>query len=286
MHATMIIMGIMAFIAISMAAKPLHFAYEMQQASDCMKPESERGKIKNFMAFARISLGSNLDAIRGKLGGVVYSQSRSVATQRKRLKPRNPQTPYQTAIRANMSQYSKSWADLTDNQRNSWIAAAKTFTKKNIFGGTYNTTGNKLFVAYNMEATLNGLGSQIATYFVPTPPTTIIQGSGLTASAGAQTMTFTATNAAPTNGVCVIEATPQLSAGISNITGKFKVISRSAVAASALVIGNCASAYIAKFGPLIQGQKIWVKIYTSNNNAAGQVTKYPASAIMVCTVGA
>ena len=233
---------------------------------------------------AKVSPGEAISDIRGKLGNVVFSPTRSVLMLRKRVKPTNPQSSYQTSIRADMALFSQAWDSLTDGQRLSWTSAAKNTIKKNIFGGKYATTGNKLFIAYNMEASMNGGTSEILTYFTPTAPATIVAGSALTASSGSQTITFTASHAAPTNGVVIIEATPGMRAGVSNIKGKYRVVSRSATGATAMTIGNLTAAYLAKFGALIQGTRITVKLYTSNNDATGQVVKYIAPTVMSCVV--
>jgi hypothetical protein len=73
-------------------------------------------------------------------------------------------------------------------------------------------------------------------------------------------------------------------AGVSNIKGKYRVVSRSATGATAMTIGNLTAAYLAKFGALIQGTRITVKLYTSNNDATGQVVKYIAPTVMSCVV--
>jgi len=183
-----------------------------------------------------------------------------------------------------MALYSAAWDGLTDGERLGWVTAASTIVKKNIFGAKYYTTGNKLFIAFNIEAALNGGTSTINSYFVPTAPTAIVNGTGLAASSSAQTVTFTASGAAPTNGVVIVQATPCLKQGISNIKGKYRVVSRSAKAASAATIGNLTSAYIARLGELTQNTRIYVRLYTTNNDVNGQVIKYASSTVMSCIV--
>ena len=233
---------------------------------------------------AKVVPGEAISEIRGKLGNVVFTPGRSVLALRSRVKPKNPQSSFQIAVRADMALFSAAWDALTDAQRLAWSAVAATTIKKNVYGGKYATTGNKLFIAYNMEAAMNGGVSQINSVFTPTAPANIVNGSGLAASSSSQTITFTASHAAPTNGVVIIEATPCMKAGISNIKGKFRVVSRSATAATTAAIGNMTAAYLAKFGALIQGTRITVKLYTSNNDATGQVVKYQSSTVMSCVV--
>ena len=284
MTTTLLIIGIVTAAMCLRNYKKIDLAYELSAYSQGERKTTPVQRFKNFLAFAKVLPGDSISEIRGKVGNTVFTPGRSVLALRRRVKPKNPQSSYQTAVRADMALYSAAWDALTDAQRLSWTSAAATTIKKNIFGGKYATTGNKLFIAFNMEAAMNGGTVQIDTYFTPTAPANLIDGSALAASSSAQTIAFTASHAAPTNGVCIIEATPCMKAGISNIKGKYRVISRSATGASTATIGNLTAAYIAKFGALIQGTRISVKLYTSNNDATGQVIKYASSSIISAVV--
>jgi hypothetical protein len=284
MEATMLVFSMVLAAMFLMNYKRLDLAYELSAYAQGDRKTTGMQRFKNFLAFAKVLPGEAISDIRGKLGNTVFTPGRSVLALRKRVKPKNPQSASQSEVRADMALYSSAWDALTDGQRLGWINAAATTVKKNIFGAKYNTTGNKLFIAFNMEASMNGGTSTIDSYFIPTAPTAIVNGSALAASSSAQTITFTASGAAPTNGVVIVEATPGLKQGISNVKGKYRVVLRSAKAASATTIGNLTAAYTARLGALIQGTRIYVKLYTTNNDATGQVIKYASSTTLSCIV--
>ena len=233
---------------------------------------AELGAIKNF---ARIQLASNLDDARGKIGNIVYSKGRSVHTQRKRVKPTNPQTSYQATIRAYIKQFSAAWRSLDPDVIVAWNQMALTLTKSNVFGGKYHTTGHKLFVAWNSEAFMNGATVQIDNPFTVTIPT-VVQISAIDPdSTGTPHFTVTTDVAVPANSKLIIECTAQVSAGISNFKGKFR---RVAVLTGGTASGaqNITTAYTDRFGDLISGKKIAVRMYTTNDDAGKQVLKFKA----------
>ena len=90
---------------------------------------------------ARIQLASNNDDIRGKIGNIVYGKGRSVHTQRKRVKPTNPQTSYQNVVRARFALASSNWKSLSQTHILTWNEAAKQITKSNVFGGKFHPSG-------------------------------------------------------------------------------------------------------------------------------------------------
>ena len=224
---------------------------------------------------ARIQPAANIEAIRGKVGNNVFSKGRSVATLRKRVKPFNPQSSAQTQVRSFTKKFSQAWSGLTENQRIGWNNAALESLKSNVFGGKYHTTGHKLFVAFNVEAFLNGATVTITDPFTLTVNSTV-QISALTASAtGTPALSVTTDIAVPTNSVLIVEATAPLSAGVYNVKGKYR---RIAILPSATVSGaqNILAAYTDKFGSLVAGKKVHVRAFTTNGDASKLVAKYKA----------
>ena len=110
---------------------------------------------------ARIQLASNLDDARGKIGNIVYSKGRSVHTQRKRVKPTNPQTSYQNEVRTRFSAISSSWRTLEQDQILAWNEAAKQITNSNVFGGKYHPNGFTYYQKCNNLLLLLGYALQI-----------------------------------------------------------------------------------------------------------------------------
>ena len=226
---------------------------------------------------ARIQLASNNDDIRGKIGNIVYGKGRSVHTQRKRVKPSNPQTSYQTQIRAFIKQFSSAWRSLTQDQITAWNQAALQLMKSNVFGGKYHTTGHKLFVAWNTEAFMNGASVEITDPFSVTIPA-VVQISNFDTTLGPPyTMHFVTDIAVPANSKLIVEATPCISPGISNVKGKFRRIAE--------IAGGTASGtqqiyadFQTRFGDKVTGKKVFIRAFTTNNDASKQVMLFKAGA--------
>jgi hypothetical protein len=237
--------------------------------------EGIAAKIGAISPMARIQLASNLDDARGKIGNIVYSKGRSVHTQRKRVKPTNPQTSYQSQIRAYVKQFSTAWRSLDPAKIIAWNQQALDLMKSNVFGGKYHTTGHKLFVAWNSQAFMNGATVQINDPFTVTVPA-VVQISALNGTGGStQTLTITTDIPVPTNSSLILEATPQISAGISNAKGKYR---RFSILPGGTVAGvqDVYDDYQARFGDLITDKKMFLRAFTTNNDALKQVILYKA----------
>lgn len=239
------------------------------------------GAIKTF---ARISLASNNDDIRGKIGGIVYSKGRSVHTQRRRLKPFNPQTSFQTTVRSLTKKFSQAWRSLDQEDIVAWNEQAALSSKSNIFGGKYRTTGHKLFVAYNVEAFLNGATVQIDTPFTMTAGTSVTLVAINPDSTGTPKFEITVDAAPAANSKVIVFASNQLSAGISNFTGKMRRITELVASDFTSEVADIIDEYTARFGDLIADKKISVQLFYTNADASKQVIKNKAGAALAKTV--
>ena len=208
---------------------------------------------------ARIQLASNNDDIRGKIGNIVYGKGRSVHTQRKRVKPTNPQTSFQTRVRSLVSAFSSAWRSLTQDQMLSWNQLALQSFKSNVFGGKYHTTGHKLFIATNVNAALVEYTSTIYGPANPDHPHysgaintfTVSQGGPINVSIFLEEVI-------PTGAYLVVEATPMFSPGISAFKRKFvpiKVFKEGTTAGAK----NITTEFTDRFGSLILGKKCAVR---------------------------
>ena len=205
---------------------------------------------------ARIQLASNNDDIRGKIGNIVYGKGRSVHTQRKRVKPTNPQTSYQTTIRSLVSAFSSAWRSLTQDQIIAWNLIALQSFKSNVFGGKYHTTGHKLFIATNVNASLCEYSSTIYGPANPDHPHYTGRISGFTVDQvfPMGVMTCTMAEVVPSGAYCIIEATPPLSAGISALKRKFVPIKLLKTGDGGVAIDLTAD-YETRFGTILVGKK-------------------------------
>lgn len=200
--------------------------------------------------------------IRNKLNGSVFSKNRYGSYMRTKVTPVNPQSTAQMAVRNRLSTNSQAWRALTETQRQSWISAAPQFPVTDIFGNPKILAGNALYVALN-----NNLHN-IGTAPIDTAPSPVaisaLELVSLTATAGvpALSLVFTPT---PTSGdeYLVVEATPQLGAGIGFFKNQFRQIftDGDSVASPQTLLAE----YTARFGTLTAGMKIAVRAKIINN---------------------
>ena len=114
---------------------------------------------------AQVKVGGGITDIVGSIGGTTFARNRSGLYMRSRVKPINPKSARQSAIRAIVAQVSAHWSNtLTAIQRAAWAVFAAAIPAKNKLGETIYLTGFNQFVKSNI-ALLNG-GKAI----VPTAP--------------------------------------------------------------------------------------------------------------------
>lgn len=193
----------------------------------------------------------------GSVGNQTFSRGRSGAIIRQRSNPTQPRTAAQINARARLTSQSAAWRGLTDAQRAAWNAFANSFTVVNRLGTTINLTGAQCFVKINTTNLLNGAAVVTAPPALPAFVACLV--TGLTATAG--TPTLKATSVAPAAGTTyMFYVSPQVSAGKS-FQGAFAWILTSAVVTAGAF--DLLAAYTAKYGALIAGKKIFVKVVQS-----------------------
>lgn len=204
-------------------------------------------------------LSALLTQASGSLGGATAAKNRGGNYFRKRIAPVQPRTVAQQNVRSNLATIASSWKTLTADQVAGWNALASTLTLKDALGNSYNPSGINLYVANNRNL------SDIGEASIVDPPSTSISFddiSPLTLDVSAGTPTFTIAptiEAAPTGFKFLVSATPQLSSGVSYIgQSKYRVVE--SFAATAFASLNVLTAYTAKFGVLVEGQNIGVKV--------------------------
>jgi hypothetical protein len=85
---------------------------------------------------ARVETGALAEALRGKVGGVVFAQTPNGVVLMPRVVPRNPRTPAQTEVRANLARAVAAWGALTPAQAQAWAAYAATQVRADPKHGT------------------------------------------------------------------------------------------------------------------------------------------------------
>lgn len=193
----------------------------------------------------------------GSVGGVVYSRNRNGAYMRQRSMPTQPRTSAQVNQRARLSDASAAWRGLTAVQMASWIAFANSFTVANSLGTANHMTGTQAYVKVNSVNALNG-DAQVATppalpTFVPNTTT------GMTATAA--TPLVEVAGSSPAAGTkYMFYASPQVSAGVS-FNGQYRYLATFTTATSGNFV--LTTAYTTKFGTLVAGKKIFIKVVQS-----------------------
>ena len=186
---------------------------------------------------------------RGKLGGQVFSKTRSGSVIRTKVTPVNPQTQYQSVARALFGKISQRWRILTDVQRNAWASAAEEAAKTNVFGDQYFSSGKNFFQELNGNI-LNATDGSATIFDTPplqTPPPirTLV---AATFSLSGQEITLDLSGAlGSATAYLIIEVTPYASAGRRNFSGSFRKLL--VIAANGLPsAGDLYDFYVARFG--------------------------------------
>lgn len=227
---------------------------------------------------ARVKFGAMMVDARGKLGGHVFTKARSGATIRTKVTPLNGQTSAQGAVRSTFGTLSQSWRTLSEEQRIAWNNKAATVGKTNVFGDSYFPSGKNLYVAINTNI-LNAGGSAIKI-----PPVDIalpdVLLSGITFDSLAQALEVelqSLTN--PTGNTALVFCSPCLSKGVFNASGKERFVSAVNLTGTSTVADIYAD-YVAKYGALLSGSKIFVKVKIVNASS-GQSSPWFSESIII-----
>ncbi len=195
---------------------------------------------------------------RGKAGGHVFSKNRGGAYMRTKVTPANPQSTSQQSTRASLTRFAQGFRALSVANIAAWNGAVESFKSTNIFGDVKNPSGINLYVRLNTLIVLAG-GTPLT---APPLPAAVSALTALSATAAAGTPALSvvfAPTPVPANHTLIIEATKQLSPGVSSFKGKATVITTVAAAATSPV--DLLTAYNAKYGTLVAGLKINIRAY-------------------------
>lgn len=224
---------------------------------------------------SKIKWGAIVVDGRGKLGGHVFTKTRSGATMRTKVTPVNPQSPAQAAARSRLGSQSQAWRGLTEEQRIGWNDLAARTAKTNIFGDQYFPTGKNLFTGLNSNRLLI---SQTALPDAPEPvemPVVTFMEPEVNITEeeielNLQTVGVTEDRA------MIIEATAPMSAGRYNFDGSYRIITTAGVPSDPSAIW---ANYILKFGAPPAGSKIGFRAYYISEETGQQSPRFAAAGI-------
>jgi len=205
---------------------------------------------------AKLLFTAFLADARGKLNGSVFSKNRGGAYVRTKVTPTNPNTSFQSQVRARLASFSSAWRGLSATVRDQWNSAVATFARTNVFGAQKLLSGHQLYVGLNSSIAAAG-GSAITSPPLPLGATAITSLS-LTAAVGTTVMEATFAPTVPAGFAMVVEATEPMSPGISNYSNKFRQIAVTAAAATSPQ--DYWAGYVAKFGAPVAGQKVALRL--------------------------
>lgn len=220
----------------------------------------------------KIKWGAFITEGRGKAGGTVFSKGRYGAYARNKVTPVDRKTSFQQAVKVVLTLFSQAFRALSIDQINAWNAAASAgFTTTNIFGDSIKKTGLSLYVALNTNLRTIGVAA------ISNPPVQAAVGNMVdmapTIAVGATEIFVDGENAAGGSTVTagntlVVLASPPVSRGVSFVSSQMRIIGTIAAAADTATT-NMWSAYVAKFGAPVAGQKIFIGC-TAVNLTTGQ----------------
>lgn len=211
---------------------------------------------------AKVLFGIIATDMRGKLGGHVFAKNRGGAYVRTKVTPVNPQTVAQQSVRAVFTELTQGWRAISQTKIAAWNSAVQNFPRTNVFGNPKTLSGHQLFVGLNAQLGAAGQAS------ITNPPLPVGADAveSLTGAAAETGQTFSVAYlpaTVPSGHTAILDATAQVSPGQTNLNNKFRQVST--IAAAGTSPEDFAAAYTAKFGDLIAGQKIGLRMRFVNN---------------------
>lgn len=215
--------------------------------------------------------------IRNKLNGTVFAKNRYGLYGRTKVTPVNPQTTRQQANRAVFGNQSTAWRGLTQDQRNTWIAAAPLFPVTDVFGNSQILSGQALFVRLNSN--LVNIGESII-LTAPTPvsfPAVIM--TGLTADISSVELNAAMSVATDPPGFkSLFYATPNIPASRLYVKNRLRSIGVIGIASST---ANLLSGWSPQFGTMIAGQRITARFVLVSTTTGQMSVPSEATTIVV-----
>lgn len=228
---------------------------------------------------AKISFSPIVDDIRGALGNSVIQQGKANSIVRKRAIPSNPRSGAQISVRNLVSVRSKAWASLTEAQRTAWDSAASsaTWRQTDSMGRQFQLSGEQLYMKLNLQL------AAIDETAITSPPVkeafASLSVGTITATAGTPSLSVAYGGTLGANETLLLRMSNKASAGIMSAKSVSFVDIQYTAAASPI---NALTAYVARFGALVAGQKLWVELVqvnavTGEANVVGRASKIVAA---------
>ena len=250
---------------------------------------------------ALIKLSSiGITSISGKAGGSVYSRNRGGAYVKNFVIPTNTFSDLRQQVRAMFGAISSAWRNLTEGQRNSWVAQAPNYPYINKVGDSKTLSGIALHNSLNTNLMTAGL-PMIPEANAPAGTNGIIGGiTGAIFDIGTgDTFSFSQIleedNTVPNN-TYVIEATPGVSASRNYVENDFRVITSTSIGTGtnptsagltntdfATGADGLLNLYTAKLGTPSVGDRVHFRIWAVNERTGEVSAKWYSKATVIST---
>lgn len=206
---------------------------------------------------AKVKFSALVSDMRNKLNGSVFSKNRSGSYLRNKVTPVNPQTTFQTNVRAQFTALAQNWRGLTEGQRLTWASQVDSYKKTDIFGDLKSPSALNLYMRLNGNlGAVNVAPMSICPVAGDTPE---ISDVAVTGDLSSTALTIsTSLLAVPAGVAYILDATKPLSAGKNFVKSEYRQIG---VLDSAEVLPyNAWADYIAKYGAPAVGQKVFIRL--------------------------
>jgi len=210
-----------------------------------------------------IKWGSIVVKGSGKLGGHVYTTTRTGATVRTNGNVKNPRTSFQKAVRGEFSILTQNWRQLTNPQRLSWRQAEESFTRTNRFGDVVRLTGKNLYESLNYQRSIIGLAPLD---FAPEPIQLGINGIA-EVEFRVLAATIDITGRFEEQGRYVVLGTKPISKGIEFVQNRTRVMGvlDGRVGGGGVGVASAVfDLYEARFGQPVVGDRVFIGTYAIN----------------------
>ncbi len=206
---------------------------------------------------------------RGKINGTVLSKNRGGAYARVKVTPSNPRSAAQTFVRSNLAFLAQKWKTLTQNQRDAWSGAVSNYTRTDVFGDVKTPTGYNLFMRINTA--LRDASTELF-FNIPAPAVEVV-GVDEVAITPSEipsiiNMSVDFDSDASGNGYLLIDASPQLSQGVSTAGSRYKRIANEEVLdfSDTFTMNGFTSKYADVFGSFSSGSKVFIRVTVMMSN--------------------
>ena len=191
----------------------------------------------------------------GSYQGVTSSRNRYGQYVRTRAIPVNPSSTQQGVVRGRMSVNAAAWRALTEAQRAAWADLGLQMTRTDALGSSYTLNGFGAYVSVNNNNLATG-GSAVSDAPALVSPSTVATAT-ITLTAASFSVAFTPTPLG-TGEKIMIYCSPQRAAG-RNYESDYRLIFVGAAASASP--SNILTAYTARFGVPVVGNKVFLSIH-------------------------